>query len=229
MIIMPGGAFCRAVITGVTNEPEWADLKQKLVFLRYADTRCEATQKRVFVVYAYAEGCGQREDAWKRLFAGAETVESIPDFDECERYCQLKRDGALKTLGIPIRKDARKEKSEQSVDERQRKRRRQQVAPSEDEELAVAAKAAEVRAAMVVEADAAVVARAAELKLVTARRDELSRLEQSVCEVRAIEEVAKARLGLRRAELKAAAAAAKQAEYEEDRVVALKERELEDW
>ena len=35
----------------------------------------------------------------------------------------------------------------------------------------MAAKAAEVRAAMVVEADAAVVARAAELKLVTARKD----------------------------------------------------------
>jgi hypothetical protein len=110
MIIMPGGAFRRAVITGVTNEPEWADLKQKLVFLRYAE--CEATQKRVFVVYAYAEGCGQREDAWKRLFAGAETVESIPDFDDCERYCRLKRAGLLKTLGTPIRKDAKRERNE---------------------------------------------------------------------------------------------------------------------
>jgi hypothetical protein len=169
MIIMPSGAFRRAVITGVTHEPVWADLSQKLVFLRYADTRCEATQKRVFVVYAYAEGCGQREDAWKRLFAGAETVESIPDFDECERYCQLKRDGALKTLGIPIRKDARKEKSEQSVDERQRKRRRQQVAPSEDEQLAEAAQAAEVRALRLATAEAMVQQRAAELEALEAR------------------------------------------------------------
>ncbi len=114
MIIMPGGAFRRAVITGVTNEPEWADLRQKLVFLRYADTRCEATQQRVFVVYAYAEGCVQREDAWKKLFAGAETVESIPDFDDCERYRRLKRAGLLKTLGKPIRKDAKRERQEKS-------------------------------------------------------------------------------------------------------------------
>lgn len=77
-----------------------------------------------------------------------------------------------------------------------------------------AGKAAEVRAAMAVEADAAVVARAAELKLVSARKDvryfknvsssELSVLEQSVCQARADEEVAKARLSLLRAEQKAA-------------------------
>jgi predicted RNase H-like nuclease (RuvC/YqgF family) len=61
-------------------------------------------------------------------------------------------------------------------------------------------------AAMAFEADAALVARAAELKLATARRDEreVRRLEQSVCEARAIEEVAKAQLSLLRAELKKA-------------------------
>ena len=79
----------------------------------------------------------------------------------------------------------------------------------------VAAKAAEVRAAMVVEADAAVVARAAELKLVTARADmyagklvlsssEQSVLEQSVRQAQDEEKVAKARLSLARAERKAA-------------------------
>ena len=67
---------------------------------------------------------------------------------------------------------------------------------------------------MVVEADAAVVARRAELELVTARRDvryfknvnssELSVLEQGVCQARADEEVAKAQLSLARAELQAA-------------------------
>ena len=76
-----------------------------------------------------------------------------------------------------------------------------------------AAQAAEVRAAMVVEADAAVVARRAELALVTARRDvryfknvnssELSVLEQGVCQARADEEVAKAQLSLLRAGLQA--------------------------
>ena len=59
-------------------------------------------------------------------------------------------------------------------------------------------------AAMAFEADAALVARAAELKLVTARRDGIRRLEQSVCEARAVEEVAKAQLSLARAERKAA-------------------------
>lgn len=88
------------------------------------EVRGNVTKKRVFVVYAYAEGCGQREDTWKRLFAGAETVESISDFDECERYHRLKRDGKLKTLGKPIRKDAnreRKEKSEQNATSKKRK------------------------------------------------------------------------------------------------------------
>jgi hypothetical protein len=81
-------------------------------------------------------------------------------------------------------------------------------------EAAEAAQAAEVRAAMVVEADAAVVARAAELKLVTARKDmyagklvlsssEQSVLEQSVRQAQDEEKVAKARLSLLRAELKA--------------------------
>ena len=59
-------------------------------------------------------------------------------------------------------------------------------------------------AAMAFEADAALVARAAELKLATARRDGIRRLEQSVCEARAVEEVAKAQLSLARAELQAA-------------------------
>jgi hypothetical protein len=57
---------------------------------------------------------------------------------------------------------------------------------------------------MAFEADAALVARAAELKLATARRDGIRRLEQSVCEARAVEEVAKAQLSLARAELQAA-------------------------
>ena len=75
----------------------------------------------------------------------------------------------------------------------------------------VAAKAAEVRAVMVVEADAAVVARAAELALETARKDmqygksvsssEQSVLEESVRQARADETVAKAQLSLLRAEL----------------------------
>lgn len=92
---------------------------------------------------------------------------------------------------------------------RRRARKRPRL---EDEQLA--AKAAEVRAAMVVAADAAVVARAAELALVTARKDmsygknvsssEQSVLEQSVRQAQDEEKVAKARLSLLRAELKAA-------------------------
>lgn len=91
---------------------------------------------------------------------------------------------------------------------RRRARKRPRL---EDEQLA--AKAAEVRAAMVVAADAAVVARAAELELVTARKDmqygknvsssEQSVLEQSVRQAQGEEKVAKARLTLLRAELQA--------------------------
>jgi hypothetical protein len=103
---MSAAAFRRAVITGVSCAPEWSDLSSKLKFLRYAETWCDATQKGVFVVYAYAQGCGQREAAWKKLFPGAQTVKNVSEFEQCERYCLLKRNGVLKTLGDPPPKEA---------------------------------------------------------------------------------------------------------------------------
>ncbi len=112
------------------------------------------------------------------------------------------------TLGKPLRDEG----SSGSDDERERKRRRQQVdAPSEDEQraeaaqaAAEAAKAAEVRAARVVTVEAEVVARAAELALVTAKKDlrrgenvssgELWALEDKVLQAHDDEKVAKARV-----------------------------------
>jgi hypothetical protein len=114
------------------------------------------------------------------------------------------------TLGKPLRDEG----SSGSDDERESKRLHQQLdAPNEDEQRAEAAKSAEVRAARVVMAEAEVVARAADLKLVTARKDmqygkgvsssEQSVLEESVRQARADAAVAKAREDLLRAELKA--------------------------
>jgi hypothetical protein len=87
-------------------------------------TRGARRRRSVYLLCTRTQKAGQREDAWKRMFAGAETVESIPDFDDCERYRRLKRDGLLKTLGKPIRKDAnreRKEKSDQNATSKKRK------------------------------------------------------------------------------------------------------------
>ncbi len=108
--IMPGPteivATCRkAVITGVSGEPEWSELCDKLTFLRYAERWCEATSKGVFVVFAHAQ-TPLRKAGWMKLFPGAETVEKVSEFEDCELYRDLKRRGALKTLGDPPPKEA---------------------------------------------------------------------------------------------------------------------------
>ena len=92
------GSFKRCVLTGVRREPAWSELSGQLQFLKYAEET-----SGTFVVYAY--GNKIRESAWKNLFGGAETVTPITDFGDCERYCRLRDEGRLKTLGEPIRKD----------------------------------------------------------------------------------------------------------------------------
>jgi hypothetical protein len=72
--------------------------------LKYAETTCEATQKRGFVVYAYAEP-PLRKTAWLNLFPGAENVKKVCEFEECERYRLLKAEGLLNLVGKPLRKD----------------------------------------------------------------------------------------------------------------------------
>ncbi len=99
------GTHRRVVLTGVTREPVWSELSgKKLTFLRYA----EATSG-TFVVYAYGEKL--RESAWKKLFAGAETVRPITEFDDCEHYRRLRDEGRLKTLGEPTSKDVAREEN----------------------------------------------------------------------------------------------------------------------
>jgi hypothetical protein len=102
------GTCRRVVLTGVPREPVWSELSGKLTFLRYAEATCEVTQKRGFVVYAYAEQ-KQREVGWKKLF-DAETAKKVGEFEECERYRRLKAEGRLKTLGKPLCKDVVREK-----------------------------------------------------------------------------------------------------------------------
>jgi hypothetical protein len=210
--------YRKAVITGLLREPVWSCLREKLKFLKYVHT-----VENGFEVYAHAEE-GLREVAWQKLFPGAKVQLVTGSWVDNSSYRMLHAQGRFITLGtpqlkevladrrknMPLTKPLRDESSSggyDSADERELKRPK-----LVDEQLA--AKAAEVRAAMVVEADAAVVARAAELKLVTARTDmyagklelsssEQSVLEQSVRQAQDEEKVAKARLSLLRAELKA--------------------------
>jgi hypothetical protein len=109
--------FRKAVITGVSCEPAWSDLSKQLRCVEYATVTCKATQERGFVVYAYALGSGQRVTGFKKLFPGAETVQKVGEFEECERYCRLKAEGLLKTLGDPLRKDAVRDKKRKAGDE----------------------------------------------------------------------------------------------------------------
>jgi len=107
--------FRKAVITGVSREPAWSVLSKQLRCVEYATV--EATQERGFVVYAYALGSGQRAAGFKELFPGAETVQKVSDFEECEMYRDFERDGLLKTLGEPLRKDAVRDKKRKAGDE----------------------------------------------------------------------------------------------------------------
>ncbi len=108
-------ATCRkAVITGVSGAPEWSELCDKLTFLRYAERWCAATQKGVFVVFAHAQ-TPLRKAGWMKLFPGAQTVQKVGEFEDCEEYCLFKRYGVLKTLGDPPPKEA--EVSERCEDE----------------------------------------------------------------------------------------------------------------
>ena len=210
--------YRKAVITGLLGEPVWSCLREKLKFVKYVNT-----EENGFEVYAHGLE-PIREVGWQKLFPGAKIELVKGSWEDSSRYSMLHAQGRFMTLGKPLRKeviaDRRKDMTVakllrdegssggyDSADEREVKRPR-----LEDEQLA--AKAAEVRAAMVVAADAAVVARAAELKLVTARKDmyagklvlsssEQSVLEQSVRQAQDEEKVAKARLSLLRAELQA--------------------------
>ena len=196
-------------------------------------SRTDLTLENGLEVYANAED-PLRDIAWRKLFPGAKVQTVTGAWEDNSRYRMLHAQGRFITLGTPMRKEVladrrnsmtlgkplRDEGSSGSDDDRERKRRRQQVdAPSEDEQhaeaaqaAAEAAKAAEVRAALVVEADAQVTARAAELAMVTARKamqygksvssSEQSVLEESVRQAHADEAVAKALVRLRRAQLK---------------------------
>ena len=215
-------AFRKAVITGLLCEPVWSDLRRKLRFFKYVDTL-----ENGFEVYAHAEE-PLRDIAWRKLFPGAKVQTVTGSWEDNSRYRMLHAQGLFITLGTPQRKEVvsdrrkdmtlgkplRDEGSSGSDDERESKRLHQQLdAPNEDEQRAEAAKSAEVRAARVVMAEAEVVARAADLKLVTVRKDmqygkgvsssEQSVLEESVRQARADAAVAKAREDLLRAELKA--------------------------
>jgi hypothetical protein len=96
-------------------EPVWSEMSGELKFLKYAEATCPTTQKRGFEVYAYAEPA-LREAAWKKLFPGANVLK-VSEFEECERYCQLKHKGRLKTLGEPLRKDKSKAEAVTSCDD----------------------------------------------------------------------------------------------------------------
>ena len=109
------GSFKRCVLTGVRREPAWSELSGKLTFLRYA-----GESSGTFVVYAYGED-KMRESAWKKLFAGAEKVKQITEFDDCERYRRLRDEGRLKTFGEPIRKDVAREEIMNNASNQQRK------------------------------------------------------------------------------------------------------------
>lgn len=109
------GTHRRVVLTGVTREPAWSELSgKKLTYLRYA----KATSG-TFVVYAYGEKL--RESAWKKLFAGAETVTPVTDFDDCERYRRLRDEGRLKTFGEPTSKDVAREEIKSNASHQKRK------------------------------------------------------------------------------------------------------------
>jgi len=115
---MPGPteivATCRkAVITGVSGAPEWSELCDKLTFVRYAGVTNPETQEQIYAVYAHAHP-PLRKAAWMKLFPGAETVEKVSEFEECEVYRDFKRRGALKTLGEPLRKDVTVRKTDGS-------------------------------------------------------------------------------------------------------------------
>ena len=95
--------FRKAVITGMPCKPEWSELRYKIRVLKYAELTCPTTQKRDFVVYAYAEP-GMRKKGRTKLFAVNEIVK-VSEFEDCDSYCLLKAKGLLKTLGEPLCKD----------------------------------------------------------------------------------------------------------------------------
>ena len=167
-------------------------MREKLKVVKYVNT-----EENGFEVYAHGLE-PIREVGWQKLFPGAKIELVKGSWEDSSRYSMLHAQGKFMTLGEPLRKEAIADRRKDmtvakllryqgssggydSADERELKRPK-----LEDEQLA--AKAVEVRAAMVVAADAAVVARAAELKLVTARADMyagklvLSSSEQSVLE-----------------------------------------------
>ena len=114
------GTCRRAVITGLSRKPEWSELSDKLTFLKYARITDEDTQEEKYVVYAHAHP-PLREAAWKKLFPGAEAVEKVSEFEDCEMYRAFKRQGLLKTLGTPLRKDAVREKTREKPREKNEK------------------------------------------------------------------------------------------------------------
>jgi hypothetical protein len=114
------GTCRRVVITGLSSKPEWSESDDKLTFLKYYEQTNKTTQEKEYVVFAHAHP-PLRKAAWMKLFPGAESVEKISEFEDCELYCRAQRSGRLKTLGKPLRKDAVREKKEQDNLHRKRK------------------------------------------------------------------------------------------------------------
>ena len=111
------GTCRRAVITGLSRKPEWSELSDKLTFLKYAKITNNETEEEKYVVYAHSP-LALRQAAWMKLFPGAETVQKVGEFEECEMYLDFERDGLLKTLGEPLRKDAVRDKKRKARDEK---------------------------------------------------------------------------------------------------------------
>jgi len=116
------GTWRRAVITGLSRKPEWSELSDKLTFLKYARITDKETQEEKYVVYAHAHP-PLREAAWKKLFPGAEAVEKVSEFEDCPMYRELKRQGLLKSLGEPLRKDVVREKTREKNEKINKKRK----------------------------------------------------------------------------------------------------------
>jgi hypothetical protein len=113
------GTCRKAVLTGILRKPVWSELSDKVKFLQYAAVTHEETQEQRFVVYAHTKE-PERKSGWLKLF-GAETAEKVSTFEDCELYCRLVRERALKSFGEPLRKDVVREKKKQNNVHRKRK------------------------------------------------------------------------------------------------------------
>jgi hypothetical protein len=114
------GSCLRVVLLGVPLKPEWSELRGKLTFLKYATAACHETHEKSYTVYAYAQQ-KLRRVAWMKLFPGTSAVWQVSEFEECEMYREFKRNGLLKTLGTPLRKDEVRENTREKTREKNEK------------------------------------------------------------------------------------------------------------